>query len=471
MSDLSMFFEPKSIAVVGASTNPKKGGHNILKNIIKSWGKERLYPINPKADEVLGVKAYPSLLDVPEEQIDLVIIYINAKYVLDILKQCEKKKVRGVLIESAGFAEVGGEGKKIQEEMERFAKRTGIRIWGGNCMGYIMDGLITTFLDIKEVPVGGLSLVGQSGYFSGAIYEYVVTERKLGIRKACSIGNKTDVDENDMLGDFLKDDKTEVIVLYLESFKDGRRFYELSKEVSKKKPVICLPGATSEAGKTAAASHTGAIAGSASFEILESILGKQAGVVLIRDFEEMFDLAEGFLRLPLPKGNNLGIITITGAGGVVASDLAYQYGLKVPSLPSEVEEKLKTVYPSWMPPKNPADSWPAFEQHGVIPVLKTELEAMLSNDAFDMLLIIMASIKVALDFNPEIIGEYIKKYNKPIVMWITGEKEVTEEWVDRLRKSGGVAYDGVETSIKVLRKMYDYYLYTQKKDLSLEEIS
>lgn len=462
MSDLSMFFNPKSIAVAGASSNPSKGGYTIVTNIMRSWGKECLYPINPRGGELEGLKVYKSILEVPLDQLDLVVVFLPPQLVLRTLKECVEKKVLGVLIQSAGFAETGEEGKNIQEQMVELSKKHNIRIWGGNCMAFIMKGLVTTFLTIDHLPVGPLSIVGQSGYFSGAVYESLVTERGLGIRKACSIGNKTDVDEYDLLFDFGQDPEAQVCAFYLEGFKDGRRFVQLARNISKEKPIICLPGATSPVGRQAAASHTGAIISDSTPLLFRSLLENYAGIVLAEGFEDLFDLAEGFTRLPLPKGRNLAVVTITGAGGVITCDMAVKYGLNVPPLPEKVRKKVGKVFPEWMPPANPIDSYPAFIHSGINNALEVILETILSEDSFDMVVLVMASIKVVYEFDPSLIGKYTQKYRKPVVCWVMGEKEVTEDWTRTLRDSGTTTFRSLDTCVRVLAKMIQYADFKDK---------
>jgi acetyltransferase len=221
LDNLSCFFAPSSIAIVGASRNEAKPGYGILKNVISSYQKtSKIYPINPFAEEILGLRVYSSLLEIKDE-IDLVIVFISPSHIPGLIEQCSKKGVRGVIIESAGFAEVGTTGLQIQNEIKRLGDKHNIRIWGGNCMGTITDELITTFEIIGEdiKKRGGLSVVGQSGYFSGAVILQLFTERFLGIRKACSIGNRIDIDETDLLSHFLKDRQTKVAAFYLEGLK------------------------------------------------------------------------------------------------------------------------------------------------------------------------------------------------------------------------------------------------------------
>jgi len=456
-----MFFNPSGIAVIGASADPRKGGNMILMNIINSRGKEKLYPVNPKGGDILGMKAYRSILDVPEDQLDLVILFIPSKFVIKTLEECVEKNVKGVIIQSAGFAETGAEGKKIQAEMVNISENSGMRIWGGNCMAYIMDGLVTTFLPIDVVPKGRLSIVGQSGYFSGAVYEYLVTNRGLGIRKTCSIGNKTDVDECDLLWHLgEEDDETGVIAFYLESFKDGRKFVKLASKVTLRKPVICLAGAMSQKGRIAASSHTGALVTDTPVRLYNDVM-KTAGVILVESFVELYDLSEAFSRLPLPKGRKIAIVTITGAGGVIACDLAERHGLDVVDLPLDARERLVKIYPDWMPPRNPVDAWPAFEKTGLNKALEEMMDTVMVEGGVDAVIVQMGAIKVASTFDATIPGKYVQKYGKPVITCIIGEKELTEKWQETVRDTGAVNYESIETCVKVLAKMAWYNEYKQ----------
>jgi len=451
---MSCFFSPRSIAIVGVSRNSKKAGNGILKNILWSYVyKDKIYPVNPTAESILGIKVYKSLEDIPGD-IDLVIFFIRPKSILEMLDICHKKKVRGIIIESAGFAEVGEEGKKIQKTIEEKAKVTGIRVWGGNCMGTVTDTLVTTFEPFSEEMriKGGVSIVGQSGYFSGAVILQFFTERFVGIRKACSIGNRIDVDECDLLQDFLADEKTKVAAFYLEGFKRPRKFLELAKKSNK--PIICLIGGQSKVGKRAALSHTSSTA-SGSPELIADIL-KQANIIQVSGFGEFFDVVEAFAKLPLPKSNKISIVTITGAGGVIGSDIAAgSSNLEIPEFSCDTTEKLQRIFPQWMPPKNPLDSWPAFELHGIDKALRQMIPILFDSGEVDMILLMIACMKVAKTFNPEIIKS-LREYKKPIVSYFVGEKELKEEWTNNIRRNGGVVYDDIKTCINVFDKLYSF---------------
>ena len=450
-NDLSMFFQPSSIAIVGVSRNPKKAGYGILENVMRTFPfKDRIYPVNPSAKKILDLPVFSSLREIPDS-IDLVILFVPPKIIPDLLEQCSKKQVKGVIIESAGFAEVGQEGKQIQEQIRELGQKFKIRIWGGNCMGTVTDELITTFEPIpEEIRIkGGLSLVGQSGYFSGAIVLQCFTERFLGIRKACSIGNRIDVDECDLLEDFLTDDKTSVAAFYLEGFKRPRRFIEIAK--STKKPIICLLGGQSVVGKRAALSHTSSTA-SGSPELLSGML-KQAGIIQVQEFGEFFNTVEAFLKLPIPINKNLGIITITGAGGVIAADIAAQTELEIPQLSSEATKALQEVFPSWMPPRNPVDSWPAFELHEIDGALKQIFPILLNDDTINSIILMLACMSVAITFDPKIISS-ITSYNKPVITYLVGDKKIKDVWTSVIRKHGGIVCDDIKSCVKSIETLY-----------------
>ena len=455
LDDLSCFFNPSSIAIIGASRNKEKAGYGILKNVISTFqDKSKIYPINPFAEEILGLRVYPSLNEI-DNKIDLVIMFVSPNHIPELIEQCSEKGVRGVIIESAGFAEVGSEGLKIQNEIKTLGEKYNIRIWGGNCMGTITDELITTFEIIAEdiKRKGGLSIVGQSGYFSGAVILQLFTERFLGVRKACSIGNKIDVDETDLLRHFLQDKQTKVAAFYLEDLKKPRLFVQLAKKFTRNRPLICLLGGQSNVGKKAALSHTSSTAGGTP-EIIPGVL-KQAKIIPVKDFSELFDTMEIFSKLPLPIGNRLAIVTITGAGGVVGADITSRTILEIPKLNDSTKESLQAVFPDWMPPQNPVDSWPAFELHGIDGALRRIIPILFDSNEIDMIFLMIAAMNVAKTFNPEIISE-MSKFSKPIITYFVGDSKVKLEWTEKIRKDGGVVCESIESGVKLFEILYAF---------------
>ncbi|MCK4849147.1 MAG: hypothetical protein KAT16_08990, partial [Candidatus Heimdallarchaeota archaeon] len=327
--------------------------------------------------------------------------------------------------------------------------------WGGNCMGTVTDELITTFEPISPETrkKGNVSIVGQSGYFSGAVILQLFTERCLGIRKSCSIGNRIDVNECDLLEDFIEDEKTEISAFYLEGLSNPRKFLKLARKYTQTKPLICLLGGQSEVGKKAALSHTSSTA-HGSPELLRNIL-KQSRITQVSEFAEFFNIVEAFSKLPTPAGNKLAIVTITGAGGVIGADIAEKYNVEIPELSEATTEKLQRVFPAWMHPKNPVDSWPAFELHGLDKALRQIIPILFQSGEVDMILLMIAAMQVATSFDPQVICD-MQVHGKPIVTYFVGDSALKSQWTKEIRFSGGVVYDDIHTAIKVLALLSSY---------------
>jgi len=367
---LDIFFKPRSVALLGASRNPIKGGHAILLNIIRKKDEMKLYIINPKADEILGLKCYKSFADVPDNDIDLAIFFIPPDQILDSMDIAIDKGVKAILIESAGFSEVGTVGDDIQQKVRTLAKQHGIRVWGANCMGYLdaETDFTTTFMPIGKYKKENVALVSQSGMFLGGLFERLRTEGEIGFSKVFTLGNQIDVSAIDCLKVLKEDSTTDVIGMYLEAIKNPRDFMEIAKETVKKKPIIFIKGGRSVQGKKAARSHTGSI--SEDVKMFDA-LAKQAGIIQVNDFIEVMKnlkLFSYFLKnqVHLPKTNEISLVTFSGGTGVVFTDLVEKYGLKMAKFSEESMKKMADVYPPWMKPGNevPLDVWPAYERNG-----------------------------------------------------------------------------------------------------------
>ncbi|MDP2967989.1 MAG: CoA-binding protein, partial [Deltaproteobacteria bacterium] len=356
---MDFFFEPNGIAVVGATPEPYSGGRNLLTNLTLGY-KGPIYPVNPKYDEILGFKCYSRVSEI-NGPLDLSIIFVPARAVPQVLKDCVMKGVRGVIIESGGFSEVGPEGKALQDQCLAIARKGGVRIWGPNCMGLIDTAkpYIFSFVipkDMQEaIRPGHISLMVQSGLLSGGFIITLMGNKTLGLAKVCSIGNKCDVSENELLEYLLKDPSTKVVCLYLESFINGRRFYELA--ASSDKPIIVLKGGKTSSGAKASFSHTASLAGN--YALIRGIL-RQARVIEAEDFFEMMDIArtleKEFHLQRSPAGKpRIVILTYSGASGIVTTDHMEKYGLTLAHLSPQTQKRLEELSPDWMPVKNPVD--------------------------------------------------------------------------------------------------------------------
>ncbi|MFO7462156.1 MAG: CoA-binding protein [Desulfatiglandales bacterium] len=379
---MEKFLEPESVAVIGASPDPRKGGYALVANLKEKFS-TGLYPVHPAAKMVCGVKAVARIEELLKP-VDLAIVFVRAPLVPAILEELGAKGIRRVMIQSAGFAETGPPGIALQAQCLAVARRFAMRIWGPNCMGAInaTTGMVASFMrpDIwkQQLRPGGVSLVVQSGMLSAGFLLQVLKEEYFGLSKACSIGNKCDVNECDLLEYLAKDETTEVIGMYLESIADAARLRKLVGGM--KKPLVVLKGGTSGQGARAATSHTGALAGKAL--VMDGLL-RQLGVHRAFDFTEMVDLLRS---LTLWKGKTLGprigILTFSGASGIVATDHLDRHGMRLAVLSEKSVRALKNVFPAWMEPRNPVDLWPAIERVGR-EAYSTALEALLNDPGVD----------------------------------------------------------------------------------------
>ena len=366
-------FKPKSVAIIGASQKALSIGNVITKNLLKYEYKGPIYPINPKADEILGVKAYPSILDVPGE-IDLAHISIPAKFSPQAIDECGKKGVKFVIINSAGFREIGEEGEAIENEVVARAKSYGIRVFGPNCQGIInTDPEIKAYCDFTFTypEPGYVSIVAQSGGV-GAVYMQSIHDLGVGMRFYASNGNACDISIPEILRYYGDDERTRVIILYAEGFADPKEFMEAAEEVAAKKPILGMRAGRTEEGAKAAVSHTGGLAG---VGLSTELIFKKTGILTFRDVEEMCQSAMAFASQPIPKGNSVGLITDTGGPAIIATDELVDNGLKIPELSEDSKKILKeTLYPeaainnpvdvlaerytdAWVPLVEALDSW------------------------------------------------------------------------------------------------------------------
>ncbi len=343
---LDMFFSPKSIAVIGASRKSASAGNGILKSLLKGGVfksktnkkfKGKVYAVNPNAESILGKRCYKSILDI-KEKIDLAVFAVNSKIIPSVMKECAKKRVRGVIIISAGFGETGEEGKKLESEVIRIAKRAKIRIIGPNCLGLIRPSFHLNASFGPCMPQEGeVAFFSQSGALVDSVIDWSL-ERTYGFSAIVSLGNQSDLD----IGDFLlwaeKDEKTKCVALYIEGLKDGKKFMRIAKRVSMKKPIVALKAGRSETGMKAVGSHTGSLAGS--FEIYKAAF-KQSGVHIAENVEELFEISDALAKQPPCKENKIAIITNGGGAGVLCADHCEIMGIKLVELSKKTIEKLE----------------------------------------------------------------------------------------------------------------------------------
>ncbi len=349
---LDPIFRPRSVAVVGASNNPDRWGHETMYNVL-NWSQFRgeVYPINPKDEFVQGLKAYKSVTDVPGP-IDLAVIVVNANQAMDVFRECAEKKVGGAVIITAGFAEVGPEGARLQEELTQLARESGIRFVGPNCNGMWTSAARLNLSFWNLVKPGPIAFISQSGTMGD--YSFEVAEAKgYGFSKIVSSGNQASLDVCDYLEYLADDEDTEVVALYLEGVKDGRRFLEAARKATARKPVLVYKVGRTEAGSRAAATHTASLTGSTQ---LFDAACRQAGVQICDDMLEMFDFANTLAQQPLPLGKRVGIASGGGGFCVVTAEACAKVGLEIPVLDEEAQREVLEHVREFSPsPLNPLD--------------------------------------------------------------------------------------------------------------------
>ncbi len=443
---MQSFFNPKSIAVIGASREPEKLGHIIFSNFVNN-GFKKLYPINPNTDEVLGFKCYKSVLDV-KEKIDLAVIVVPAKIVPSVLRECVKKKIDAVVIISSGFSEIGEEGAKLEEELKQIISKSNTRVIGPNCVGiYDAYSKVDTLFLSKErcgrPNKGSISFISQSGAVGSTILD-VFFAREIGISKFISYGNGMDVNEAELIEFLGKDKKTKVIISYLEGLKsDGRTFLEKVKKT--KKPIIILKSGKSEKAKKAVSSHTGSLAGESK---IYSAAFKQFGIIEAQNWEELLDYSIALLTQPKSKGNRVVIITDGGGFGVLAADETERIGLSLPEPSQKLKEKMLEKMPSYVSLRNPIDlTGDATSERYLV-----ALEQCLSSKEYDAALVIPLFQVPTLD---EKVVDYIikaKRYGKPIVVCSVGS-EYAEKQNKKLMQAGIPVYPSPERAAKALKAL------------------
>ncbi|OGQ13796.1 MAG: hypothetical protein A2026_10100 [Deltaproteobacteria bacterium RBG_19FT_COMBO_46_12] len=456
---MNFFFEPKGIAVVGATPEPHQGGRYLVDNLTLGYHGP-IYPVNPKYNEIFGLKCYPRVSRI-EGPLDLALIFVPAQAVPQVLEDCITKGVRGAIVESGGFAEVGPEGKALQDQCLDIARKGNLRIWGPNCMGLIdttkqyVFSFITPEAWQGVMNPGHVSLIVQSGLLSGGFVTTLMGNKTVGLSKVCSIGNKSDIDETELLEYFLKDPATRVIAFYLESFVRGRRFFELA--ASSEKPIVVLKGGKSPQGAAASASHTASLAGN--YELISGVL-RQAGIHQADDFFEMVDIArtleKGFYLQPPPdRKPKIAILSYSGASGIVTTDHMEKYGLTLARLSPRTQKRLEELSPAWMPVKNPVDYWPAMEKYGPVLTYKHAIEALHDDPEVDGIIVHLFAGFGIWFLNMKEIMVDIKMPRKPILFWLIGPEKGREPTRLTLEEEGWPTFFEIHRTVKVMASLFE----------------
>jgi acyl-CoA synthetase (NDP forming)/RimJ/RimL family protein N-acetyltransferase len=438
------FFYPKSIAVIGASDVKGKLGYNIFWNLINHDFPGRLYPINPRKESIKGIKCYKSILDV-QELVDMAIIIVPAKAVETAIADCCAKGIKYVVVEAAGFAETGEEGKRAQERIEKIIREHGCRVLGPNCSGIINThhNMVQSIGLLSDLRQGNVGMVAQAGVYAAGILTGLSNVLDFGI--VATIGNKMDINETDILEYLSDDDNISVIVMYMEDIRSGKRFVDVASRAAVRKPVIVLKSGRTEAGKKAVSSHTASLAGN---DEINSAAFKQSGLIRAKDNEHLFALTRAFSKQPVPKGNGVLVITYTGSMGVAATDMLYLSNMRLASLEPYFQNRLQKVMPDYVSIGNPIDCSFSMTPQQVKDLIEIGVE---SNDVHSFIVIIQGEILSSFVD----VMKNIDYKEKPVVCCVACKEFMIDDVV-KMEQAGIPIYSTAEMAAEVLSQMYHY---------------
>jgi acyl-CoA synthetase (NDP forming) len=446
------FMEPESVALIGLSRKSGPGSFNLMENMTGFGFSGKIFPINPKADMILGKKVYPNIRAV-KEKIDLAVISAPREDTVPILQDCVAAGVKAAIIVNQGFADANKEGKEIQQEITKIAKRDGIRILGPNTLGVLnnFNNFTTSFMPIskEKTPVG---LICQSGIFFVGAREFSGT-----IGKGIDIGNACDIGFYEALKYLGNDPDIKIIAIHMEGLTKGKEFLSLAKKVVKKKPIIILKTGSSETGAKAAISHSGTMAGN--YQVYKASL-KQAGVIFLNNDGQMTYAVKTLLNLPALKGSRVAVITYSGAAGIMVSDSLERYNLELSTLSPETIQEVAKLSPDWMPLANPLDIWPAVMKHGTGKAYSVAIRAVMKDPQVDAVICIAIAPKLP-EFSFLEVSRTLNKVveglpPKPVVGWLYGPnpEEISKKYESKKRIMIYPTLDLAAWSLSLLRKQH-----------------
>ncbi|MEA3339817.1 MAG: acetate--CoA ligase, partial [Chloroflexota bacterium] len=445
---LDTFFRPQSVAVVGASREPEKLGYSVLANLKEGGYKGQLYPVNPKADEILGLKAYASVLEIPDP-VELAVVVIPHRFVPAVLEECGQKGIPSVVVISAGFREAGREGLERERELIEIANKYDLRIIGPNCLGVIdTDTPLNATFAAGMPPGGPIAFMSQSGALGTAVLDIAMAGR-IGFSKFVSLGNKADVSEIDLLEAWGDDPASRVILIYVEGVPDGQKFIQVARKVTRHKPVVAIKSGVTKSGSRAVSSHTGSLAGS---EAAYKAAFRQAGIIRAASMEVLFDCARAFAYQPLLPGNHVGIVTNAGGPGILATDALEHAGLRIPRLSRDTVEALMDYLPGAASAANPVDVL----GDALADRYERAIRLVLDDPEVDGLIVIVTpQAMTEIEQTAHAVGRMAQKSDKPVLGCFMGEARI-KAGIEVLWQYGVPNYPFPERAAVALAAMRDY---------------
>ena len=459
MNPLKGFLEPKSIAILGASTKPESVSALSIGNLLKHGYDGRVYLVNPKGGELFGKKVYSNIMEI-DDSVELAIIHVPPVVVVDAIKECTRKGVSSAVVLADGLDNPQEGGKTITSEMLEAAKKGGLRIMGPNSMGVVnvQNKLCTSIVPFDSLPQGGFSIISQTGLFTGAVLAWITSVQNLGISKAIDLANKCDIDEVDCLEYLVEDTSTKVIGIHMEEVTDGKRFIKAAQRTTCVKPILALKPGRTEIGARTVATHTGSLAGKDESYVAAF---SQSGIIRVYDIEELVDLAKAFIHLPPLRGKNISVVTYSGGWGALAADLCEEHGLSIAELSERSIQKIQTIVPDWRKIANPVDIWPpkglnAAEAFGAA------IRAVADDDATDAVLVLAPALKHPTFNALDAVSEEVARYRaKPIATWAVGNRDGVEKAASLIERNC-LLFPTVRRAIKALSALYHYQKYLRK---------
>ncbi len=446
---LTPFFEPRSVAIIGASAVPGKPGCEVIRNILANGYPGRIYPVNPKGGRILEIDVLKSIEELPPD-VDVAVIILPAAATAQALSACADRGIRHFVLASGGFAEVDEAGARIQEEIVRIIGEKGLHVLGPNTSGHTSTpkGFTSTFFPQGKIRRGRVSYIAQTGNFGTHTLKYILTGEHFGVARVVGLGNKTGLDETDALEYLGEDPETAAILIYIESFKRPLRFLEVARKVTRRKPVVLLKSGATEAGRQAAMAHTAAMA--SPDRIVDGML-RQAGVVRVAEYTDLILAGKAFSMLPLPAGNGVSFLAPSGAMLATLSDFCVRLGLHIPPMETESVRRLQEISPSYIRMRNPVDIWPAALSSGVETAYREGMEIVLKDPAVNAVVPVMMLTRETGVPDPAFILELAKKYpEKPILVTFSGARECMDEYKAALEPRGVPTFPEIEQPFRVL---------------------
>ena len=461
---LRSFFEPDGVAIIGASRTEGRPGYCALENLVRLGYSGRIYPVNPGADEILGLRAFPDIESIPDK-VEFAVVLAPAPEVIQLVPRCASKGVKAVTLVSGGFSEYSRQGAILESRLVEAVRKVGMRLVGPNAVGPInSSNNLAVFLGrIPPLKKGAIALVAQTGQVCSYVVEWMDSFLRQGVSKVIDLGNKADIDDSEVVEYLADDPETKVIAIHIEGMRNGRRFLEVARRACQKKPIVCYKTGWSEGGSKAAASHTGSIIGSK--QVIDAAL-KQSGIIRVRDMDSFLEFSKAFAYLHPPKGNRVGIVTISGGSGVMAIDTCVEVGLQLAEFSQETRRRLEKIQPPDLGVSNPFDVGKAsVVLYGPDRAFKEATQALIDDENTDCVLIVLgaAGSKVVYGTNPEVFTEVNNEHHKPIVAVMMGTNlESVWEQSNILEANGILVYPWPERAVRALGALREYGVYLSR---------